>query len=148
VVQRVRSAEVTVGGEVVGRIGAGLLVLVGVAAGDTPRDATVLARKLVGLRVFPDGDSTMGRSVVDVGGAVLVVSQFTLVADLRRGRRPSFTAAAPPEVAAPLVEAVATAVVADGVPVQQGRFGAKMEVASVNEGPFTLVLDVVDGKVR
>lgn len=148
VVQRVSEAKVSVDGEVVGAIGEGLLILVGVARGDTDRDAVALADKVVGLRIFPDDRSRMDRSVVDVGGEVLVVSQFTLLADVRRGRRPSFTEAAGPEEARRLVEAVARRIAARGAPVAEGRFGAMMAVSLINDGPVTLVVDVVDGAVR
>ena len=147
VIQRVREAEVTVDGEITGAIGAGLVVLVGVAVDDTERDAEVLATKLVGLRIFPDEDLKMNRSIIDAGGSVLLVSQFTLLADVRKGRRPAFTAAAPPELAEPLLAALAAAIEAAGVGVEQGRFGAMMEVSLVNDGPVTIVIDVEDGKV-
>jgi D-tyrosyl-tRNA(Tyr) deacylase len=128
-------------GEVTGEIGPGLLVLVGVASGDTEAEAGWLAAKLAGLRVFDDGQGKMNRSVTEVGGAALVVSQFTLYGDARRGRRPSYVAAAPPEVAAPLVEAVAKALAGAGVPVATGRFGAHMLVESAGDGPVTILLD-------
>ncbi|MGL6278824.1 MAG: D-aminoacyl-tRNA deacylase [Gaiella sp.] len=141
VVQRVSRAEVRVGGEVVGRCGAGLLVLLGVARGDDADVATRLAGKLARLRVFPDGDGRFDRSVTDVGGEALVVSQFTLLADTSKGNRPSFTGAAPPDEASPLVDAFCAALRAEGVPVETGRFGATMEVELVNDGPVTIVLD-------
>jgi D-aminoacyl-tRNA deacylase len=125
----------------------GLLVLVGVAASDGPEEARVLAEKLVALRIFPDQDGKMNRSVKDVEGSVLVVSQFTLLADTRKGRRPSFIRAAPPEQAEPLVDEVARLVEAAGVRAPTGRFGAQMEVELTNAGPVTLVLDVEDGRV-
>jgi D-tyrosyl-tRNA(Tyr) deacylase len=140
-------AVVTVDGGEVGRIGAGLLVLVGVAHDDGGPDVDALVRKLLDLRVFPDEEGRMNRSVVEAGGAVLVVSQFTLLADVRRGRRPSFTGAAGPEHAAPLVERVVAAIDAAGVPVDSGRFGAAMEVELVNQGPVTIVIDVRNGAV-
>ena len=146
VIQRVMSAEVRVAGSVVGSIGSGLLVLVGVADGDSPADVRVMADKLLGLRIFRDDAAKMNRSIVEAGGAALVVSQFTLHADLRRGRRPSFVAAASPEVAEPLVEALIEEV-GEVVPVASGRFGAMMEVDLVNDGPVTIVLDVIDGRV-
>jgi len=148
VVQRVTRARVRVAGETVGEIGRGLLVLVGAAAGDTPADAVALADKLAGLRIFPDDEGRMNRSVAEAGGAVLVVSQFTLLADLRRGRRPSFTEAAPPEEAEPLVDAVAEHLGRAGVPCAAGRFRAHMEVELLNDGPVTLVLEVGGGRVR
>ena len=146
VIQRVMSAEVRVAGSVVGSIGSGLVVLVGVSDGDSPVDVRVMADKLLGLRIFRDDAGKMNRSIVEAGGAALVVSQFTLHADLRRGRRPSFVAAASPEVAEPLVEALIEEV-GEVVPVASGRFGAMMEVDLVNDGPVTIVLDVIDGRV-
>ena len=148
VVQRVAKASVVVGGETVGAIGAGLLVLVGVHHDDTAADAEALAAKVVGLRIFRGDEGKMNRSVADIGGGVLVVSQFTLYGSVRRGRRPSFTDAAVPEVAEPLVERVQGAIAAAGVPVAGGRFGAMMDVASINDGPVTLVLEVADGRVQ
>jgi D-tyrosyl-tRNA(Tyr) deacylase len=141
VIQRVSRARVTVGGEVTGEVGRGLLVLLGVTHGDTIDAARWLAEKTVGLRVFADDEGKMNRSVADVGGGVLVVSQFTLYGDASKGRRPSFVAAAPPEVAVPLYEAFVEAVRALGVPVATGRFGAMMDVELVNDGPVTLILD-------
>ena len=129
------------GDESVAEIGRGLVVLVGVSARDTESDAAWLAEKIRGLRIFPDGDVTMNRSVQDVGGAVLVVSQFTLHGDARRGRRPSFIDAARPEHAEPLVAAVAGALRAAGLSVAEGRFGAMMDVELVNDGPITILLD-------
>jgi D-tyrosyl-tRNA(Tyr) deacylase len=148
VVQRVSRASVSVDGEVVGSVGTGFLILLGVGHEDTRADATALVDKLLGLRVFPDEAGRMNRSVVDVGGEVLVVSQFTLLADLRKGRRPSFTGAAKPEVAEPMVDHVIGLIGASGITVASGRFAAMMDVALVNDGPVTLVLDIVDGKVR
>jgi D-tyrosyl-tRNA(Tyr) deacylase len=147
VVQRVAWARVRVDGEIVGEIGPGLLVLVGAAVGDTSADAAALADKLAGLRIFPDGEGRMNRSVVEAGGAVLVVSQFTLLGDLRRGRRPSFTGAAPPEEAEPLVDEVHEGLRRAGVPCATGRFRAHMEVELLNDGPVTLVLEVTGGRV-
>lgn len=141
VLQRVSRAEVRIGGEVVGRIGRGLLVLLGVARGDTVEDACWLAEKIVGLRIFNDDQGKMNRDLTEVSGSVLVVSQFTLHGDCRKGRRPSFVAAAPPETAIPLYEAFINAVRALGVPVETGRFGAMMEVELVNDGPVTLILE-------
>lgn len=141
VVQRVSEASVTVGGEVVGRIGWGLLILLGVGQGDGPADAELLATKAANLRIFADGEGRFNRSLLDVGGEALVVSQFTLYADTRRGRRPSFTDAAPPEVASPLVEAFAEQLRRLGVTVASGQFGAHMQVALVNDGPVTILLD-------
>ena len=141
VLQRVSNAAVTVDGEVVGAIEGGLLALVGVAAGDDRAAAQRMADTVVTLRIFPDAAGKMNLSVADAGGSVLVVSQFTLLADTSRGRRPSFTAAAPPEDAAALVEVFAGAVAAHGVPVARGRFGAHMAVSLVNDGPVTIVLE-------
>ena len=141
VVQRVISARVRVGGAVVGEIGAGLCALVGVTHGDTPAAARRLAAKLAGVRLFDDEAGTMNRSVVEAGGAVLVVSQFTLYGDTTRGRRPSWSAAAPGAQAEPLVGAVVTALRQAGIPVETGAFGAAMEVELVNDGPVTVVME-------
>jgi D-tyrosyl-tRNA(Tyr) deacylase len=141
VIQRVRQATVTVDGETVASIGRGLLALVGVAQGDGEEEALRLARKCSELRIFADAEGKFNLSLLDVGGEALVVSQFTLLADTRRGRRPSFVAAAAPETAEPLVEAFARAMGEAGVPTQTGRFGAKMAVELVNDGPVTIVLD-------
>ncbi len=142
VVQRVAHATVRVGDEVVGEIGHGLLVLVGVAEGDDEAVATRLAAKIARLRVFADESGRFDRSVCDVGGGVLVVSQFTLIADTGRGNRPSFTGAARPEVAEPLLGHVSETLRGHGVRVAEGRFGARMAVALVNDGPVTIVLDL------
>jgi D-tyrosyl-tRNA(Tyr) deacylase len=141
VLQRVSKARVVVGDEVVGEIGPGLLVLLGVAPDDTDADVQKLADKVVDLRIFADEADKMNRSVAEVGGGVLVVSQFTLYGDCRKGRRPSFVGAAGPEIAVPLYEAFVNAVRALGVPVATGRFGAMMQVELVNDGPVTLILD-------
>jgi D-tyrosyl-tRNA(Tyr) deacylase len=130
-----------VDGSVIGEIGAGLVVLVGVSVRDAEADASWLAEKVVNLRIFPDGDANMNRSVRDVGGAALVVSQFTLHGDARRGRRPSFIDAARPEHAEPLVASVARRLRAAGLEVAEGRFGAMMDVELVNDGPVTILLD-------
>ncbi len=147
VVQRVSRAEVRVEGDSVAATGRGLLVLVGAAAGDTVRDAETLGAKIANLRIFTDDEGKMNLSAAEVGGAAIVVSQFTLLADVRKGRRPSFTDAADPAVAAPLVEAVAAAIEAAGVPTATGRFGAHMDVDFVNDGPVTILIEVVDGAV-
>jgi D-tyrosyl-tRNA(Tyr) deacylase len=147
IVQRVNRARVTIAGdatEVTGEIGHGLLVYVGVAEGDAPDEAAWLARKVAELRIFEDDAGRFDRSLVDVRGAALVVSQFTLLADTRRGRRPSFLGAAPPEVAEPLVERVIGELRNLGVPVAGGRFRAHMLVESVNDGPVTIALDSAD----
>jgi D-aminoacyl-tRNA deacylase len=141
VVSRVAWARVVVADQVVGEIGPGLLVLVGVTHDDTAVEATWLAGKLAGLRVFEDGEGKMNRSVVEAGGSVLVVSQFTLYGDARKGRRPSFVAAARPEQAAPLVDAVAERLAEAGIKVATGRFGAEMLVESAGAGPVTILLD-------
>lgn len=145
VLQRVTHARVVVDGEVVGAIKAGLLAYVGVARGDGPPQAEWLARRIAELRLFPDGTAegarSMERSLLAAGGAALIVSQFTLLADTGKGRRPSFFDAAPPDLAAPLVDAVADALRARGVEVATGRFGAHMLVESANDGPVTLTLD-------
>ena len=141
-VQRVTQARVTVAGEPVGAIGSGLLVLVGVTHDDTPAVASRLADKVGNLRVFDDAEGVMNKSLLDVGGAALVVSQFTLYGDAQRGRRPSWTAAAPPEIAEPLCDAFANSLHASGVNVETGRFRADMQVALVNDGPVTLMLEL------
>lgn len=147
VAQRVERASVTVDGEVVGAIGPGLLALVGVTHTDGAEDAAVVASKLANLRVLPDDDGVMNRSVLDSGGAVLVVSQFTLYGDLRRGRRPSWAEAAGGDAASPLVDAVVAELARLGVPVATGIFGAMMDVGLVNTGPVTVVFDVREGRV-
>jgi D-tyrosyl-tRNA(Tyr) deacylase len=138
VVQRVSRARVTPGGE----IGRGVCILLGVAQGDGPEKAEWLAGKIARLRIFPDGEGRFDRSVFDIGGAALVVSQFTLIADTAKGNRPSFAAAAPPEEAEPLYVRFCDGLRSRGVPVETGVFGAKMEVEIVNDGPVTIVLDV------
>lgn len=146
-VQRVDHASVSVDGEVVGRIGNGLLALVGVSRADTSADVRALAAKVVGLRIFPDDRGRFNVSLKDVGGAMLVVSQFTLFADVRRGRRPSFTEAARPDHAERLVHEFAEAVESEGVEVARGRFGAMMDVDLRNNGPFTLMVETKEGRV-
>ena len=145
VVSRVAWARVVADGELTGEIGPGLLVLVGVAHADTEADAGWLAAKVATLRVFDDDHGRMNRSLVDMGGGALVVSQFTLYGDARKGRRPSYVAAAAPERAAPLVEAVAKSLAGAGVPVASGRFGADMRVESSGDGPVTILLDSTRG---
>lgn len=144
VLQRVARARVTVEGDLTGEIGPGLLVYLGIGPEDGPREVEWAARKVAEMRIFPDEAGRFDRSVEETGGAVLVVSQFTLYADTRKGRRPAFTDAAPPEVAAPLVEVVMAALRARGLRVEGGRFGAHMLVESVNDGPVTIVLDSTD----
>ncbi|HWG41928.1 MAG TPA: D-aminoacyl-tRNA deacylase [Gemmataceae bacterium] len=141
VLQRVSRAAVVIDGETVGAIERGLLVLLGVAPTDTPAEVQWLAEKTAGLRIFSDEAGKMNRSVADIGGSVLVVSQFTLYGDCRKGRRPSFLDAAPPEIAVPLYEAFVNGLRALGLPVATGRFGAMMQVELMNEGPVTLILD-------
>jgi D-aminoacyl-tRNA deacylase len=141
VIQRVREAAVAVGGERLGAIGPGLLVLVAAGAGDGDDAPAALAAKVARLRVFADAEGRMNRSLLDVGGAALVVSQFTLYADVSRGNRPGFTAAAEPERGAELVAAFAAGLAELGVPVETGRFGAHMQVSLVNDGPVTIWLD-------
>ncbi len=141
VVQRVSRAKVTINGEITGEIGAGLLVLLGVGAGDTRADADYLAEKTVGLRIFEDSGGKMNLSVADAGGALLVVSQFTLYGDVRRGKRPSFDAAASPQQARELYEYFVEKVRAAGLRCETGRFQEMMEVELVNQGPVTILLD-------
>jgi D-tyrosyl-tRNA(Tyr) deacylase len=141
VIQRVSRASVTVEGERLGEIERGLVVLLGVAAGDGVDEARKLASKTAELRIFSDVAGRFNLSLRDVGGQALVVSQFTLLADTRKGRRPSFSRAAPPEQAEPLVDAFVEALGESGVPVQTGRFGARMQVEIHNEGPVTIILD-------
>jgi D-tyrosyl-tRNA(Tyr) deacylase len=141
VAQRVSRAEVRVEQELAAQMGEGLLALVGVAAGDTERDAQQLADKLVALRVFPDDAGRMNRSLLDTSGELGVVSQFTLLGDCRKGRRPSYDEAAAPELAEPLLEALVERARGAGVRVITGRFRARMQVSLVNEGPVTLLLD-------
>jgi D-aminoacyl-tRNA deacylase len=141
VVQRVSRARVTVGGEVVGEIGAGLLVLLGIAQEDLEGDADYLADKIIGLRVFEDDSGRMNRAAGEIGGGVLVVSQFTLYGDVRRGKRPSFDAAAPPGKARPLYEYFVARIRAAGLRCETGRFQEMMLVDLVNDGPVTILLD-------
>jgi len=142
VIQRVQEASVEVDGEVVGRCGRGLLVLLGVAPGDGPDAVAWMTRKIAGLRIFPDDEGRFDRSLLDVGGEALVVSQFTLFGDCRKGRRPNFGGAARPEHAAPTYLAFCEALRAEGVQhVGEGIFAADMKVALVNDGPVTLVLE-------
>lgn len=141
VVQRVSEAEVRVAGEPVGSIGPGLMVLLGVAPGDTDREVGWMAEKLTGLRIFEDPDGKMNLSLLDVGGAMLVVSQFTLLGDCRKGKRPSFVGAAPPEIAEPIYERFVEQVRGRGVEVATGRFRTEMAVSLVNDGPVTLVVE-------
>jgi D-tyrosyl-tRNA(Tyr) deacylase len=142
--QRVSRAEVRVDGRVVGRCGAGLCVLLGVGRDDDTRTSEALARRVAELRIFEDDDGRTNRSLLEVGGEALVISQFTLFADTRRGRRPGFSEAAPPDAAAALVEHFSDALSSHGVTVGRGRFGARMAVELVNDGPFTIWLDTAE----
>jgi D-tyrosyl-tRNA(Tyr) deacylase len=146
-IQRVSQAEVTVDDEVIGRIGRGLVVLLGVAHEDGQGQVDWLADKIVGLRIFEDEAGKMNRSLAEVGGAMLVVSQFTLYGDSRKGRRPSFTDAAPPELAEQLYEAFVESVRAQGIEVTTGRFRAHMRVSLVNDGPVTLWIDTATANI-
>lgn len=144
VLQRVRRARVLVDGAVIGEIERGLLIYAGVAPGDGPAEVEWMARKLAGMRIFPDEQGRFDRSLIDVQGAALVVSQFTLFADTRKGRRPSFLDAAPPAVAEPVMEQLMQALRERGLTVAGGRFGAHMAVESENDGPVTITLDSVE----
>lgn len=144
VVQRVTSASVTVDGETIGAIRNGLCVLLGVSVGDTEADADYMTDKLLGLRIFDDENGVPNRSVTDVGGAILLISQFTLMGDARKGRRPSYIDAARPEQAIPLYERCIGRL-KTAVPVETGRFGADMKVEIHNDGPFTILLDSTKG---
>jgi D-tyrosyl-tRNA(Tyr) deacylase len=141
VVQRVSRANVVIAGETVGAIGTGLVVLLGVTHDDTSVQAQWLAEKVAGLRIFNDAEGKMNRDLLEVGGAMLIVSQFTLYGDCRKGKRPSFIDAAPPPMAIPLYESFINSVKALGIPVATGRFGADMKVELVNDGPVTLIVD-------
>ena len=141
VIQRVNQASVIVAKETVGTIDQGLMVLLGVAQGDTSKDVVYLADKTAGLRIFEDEDGKMNRSVKDIGGGILVISQFTLLGDCRKGRRPGFTAAAPPELADELYQEYVDALRSQGITIATGVFRADMQVALVNDGPVTIMLD-------
>lgn len=147
VIQRVSSASVTVEGEIVSSIGQGLCLLVGVAPGDTPDDVEAAVAKISGLRIFADSEDKMNLSVADVGGEVLVVSQFTLYGDVRKGRRPSFTGAAQPDTAERLIERMVRLFNERGLVAKEGVFGARMEVGIFNDGPVTIVLEVSQGQI-
>lgn len=142
VIQRVAEASVSVDGDRIAQIGNGLLLLVGVAAGDQAQETETVARKIIDLRIFEDAEGKMNRSLRETGGAVLAVSQFTLYGDVRKGRRPSFVEAAPPEQAEPVFDALVNALRREGMEVQTGRFGAKMAVCLENCGPVTLIVEV------
>jgi D-tyrosyl-tRNA(Tyr) deacylase len=143
-IQRVESSEVRVGDETIGAIGPGMTVLLGVGDTDTSDDALLIARKIATLRIFEDDAGKINRSIHESGGAILLISQFTLYADCRKGRRPSFVHAALPEVAEPLVSRVIGALREDGLHVETGRFGAAMRVTIINDGPLTIWLDSAD----
>jgi D-tyrosyl-tRNA(Tyr) deacylase len=145
VVQRVKQSVVKTNGETVGRIGQGLLVLLGVAGDDSAEDADYLANKIINLRIFEDENGKMNRSLLETGGELLAVSQFTLLADCRKGRRPSFVRAAEPEKANGLYEKFVEQIRQNGVAVQTGRFQARMEVALVNDGPVTIIIESPPG---
>lgn len=144
-VQRVSEASVTIDGEVAGEIGPGLLILLGIRDGDSEDDVTFLADKCVNLRIFTDADGKFNDSALDLNGELLVISQFTLYGDCRKGRRPSFTEAARPEISEPLYERFVEAVKRSGLRVATGRFGADMQVALVNDGPVTLLVESKNG---
>jgi D-aminoacyl-tRNA deacylase len=147
-VQRVSRAAVEVDGRCVGEIGAGLLVLLGVEQGDTETELEWCAQKTAGLRIFPDDEEKMNRSVLEAGGGVLVISQFTLLADVQHGRRPSFVSAAPPEIANPMYERFVDKLRALGLTVATGIFAAKMSVSLVNEGPVTIIIERPPGDAK
>jgi D-tyrosyl-tRNA(Tyr) deacylase len=148
VLQRVSRASVTVDGAVAGSIGTGLLLLVGMEPSDTHDDIERAVEKVVNIRVFPDQDGRMNLSLADTGGSALVVSQFTLLGDVRKGRRPSYVGAAPPEMAEPMIDAMVDRLRSAGVHTETGSFGAAMEVELVNSGPVTLVMSIGHGRVR
>jgi D-tyrosyl-tRNA(Tyr) deacylase len=148
VIQRVKEAKVTVAGHTTGAIGLGLAVLIGVSREDTPAEADYLVDKLLGLRIFPDDHGKMNRNIVEAGGGLLLVSQFTLYGDCRKGRRPSFDRAAPPEGAETLYRYFVDIALKGPVPVQTGVFQASMELYLVNDGPVTILLDTEDRKER
>lgn len=145
--QRVRRASVDVEGEEIGSIGEGLLLLIGIEPSDTEQEIVCAVEKVANLRVFPDEEGQMNRSLVETGGSALVVSQFTLLANVRKGRRPSFVGAAPPELAEPMVDRFVEVLRSRGTHVETGVFGASMDVGLVNSGPVTVVLEVRDGRV-
>lgn len=141
VVQRVTNSDVKVEGQVLGAIDTGLMVLLGVGPDDGEKEIEWLAKKIVKLRIFPDDEGRMNKSLIDAGGSCLIISQFTLMGDCRKGNRPSFIHAAKPEIAEPLYERFIEAVAAHGVPVQSGKFGGYMMVSLINDGPVTLIID-------
>jgi D-tyrosyl-tRNA(Tyr) deacylase len=143
-IQRVLQSDVRIGGEIVGAIDHGMTVLLGIGDGDTSEDAALIARRVATLRIFGDDAGKINRSITDVGGAILVISQFTLYADCRKGRRPSFVHAALPDVAEPLVRQVIARLQSESIAVETGRFGAEMVVTIVNDGPLTIWLDTAE----
>jgi D-tyrosyl-tRNA(Tyr) deacylase len=147
VLQRVAHASVTVDGSMAGSIGEGLLLLVGIEPTDTHEDVSRATEKVINTRVFPDEDGRMNRSLLEIGGSALVVSQFTLLGDLRKGRRPSYLGAAPPEMAEPMIEQMVGQLREAGIHTETGVFGATMEVGLVNSGPVTLVMSINQGRV-
>lgn len=147
VVQRVSEAQVTVNGEVIGKIDKGLMILLGVTHRDTEKDIETIVNKLVNLRIFEDEEQKMNLSLLDVGGSILSVSQFTLYGDIRKGRRPSFINAAEPSYAEELYHNFNEQIRAQGINVETGSFGAMMEVSLVNDGPVTIIIETVDGKI-
>lgn len=147
VVQRVKEAKVTVDNEFVGQIDHGLLVFVGVSEADTKVDATVLLNKLINLRIFEDDSGKMNLSLKDINGAILSVSQFTLYADVRKGRRPNFTKAARPQEAESLYNYFNEQIVAEQLHLETGRFGAMMDVQLINDGPVTIIMETIEGKI-
>ena len=144
VIQRIKESSVKTGNQIIGRTGSGLLVLLGVAKGDSPSDADYLVNKIANLRIFEDEKGKMNRSLLETGGEMMVVSQFTLLADCRKGRRPSFVKAAEPEVACELYEYFVKQIRSLRITVATGRFKAMMEVALINEGPVTIILETQD----
>lgn len=147
VVQRVSKAQVTVAGEVIGKIDKGLMILLGVTHHDTEKDIETIVNKLVNLRIFEDEEQKMNLSLLDVGGSVLSVSQFTLYGDIRKGRRPSFINAADPNYAEQLYDKFNEQIRAQGITVETGSFGSMMEVSLVNNGPVTIIIETIDGKI-
>lgn len=147
VIQRAKKANVTVDGEVIGAIDHGLVVLLGVTASDTEKDMKAIVQKLIHLRIFEDEAKKMNESLIDKSGSILSISQFTLFADIQKGRRPSFIKAAPPEKARQLYEAFNKELVNEGIHVETGEFGAMMDVELINDGPVTIIMETRDGKI-
>lgn len=147
VIQKSKEAHVKVGGEITGQIDSGLVVLVGITHQDTEADIDALIQKMIHLRIFPDEAEKMNLSLIDTGGSILSISQFTLYADVRKGRRPNFTSAAKPDKANELYELFNEKIRKEGIRVETGEFGAMMDVSLVNEGPITIILETIDGKI-